>query len=1007
MRYFLAYIVLALLCTNSVFAQQVNPSLQPSFVNYTIEDGLPSNEVYDVVQDHLGYLWFATDNGVCRYDGYVFKIFNTANGLTDNAVFKFHVDHKNRVWCATSNNVLCYIQNDSVFEYQYNHILADHLPMRAINTSLVVDEDETVHLGFSRTGYYRIDSSGSLLRYGETNRFRESHTGRVVLRLSPTTLSTFCFTDIRTGEKEPDSTYFKFLDPDDLDDTSSYKPLYKKSLPNNETAYGTESSLNYATHVGRDSIIAFSYSKGIHYIYPDTTFIRSLGGNDIGILATSNSFWLGKRNAGAFEFKLDGATTPLQHVLPDYSVSSICVDHENGFWFSTLESGIFYTPNISIRSIHTAKVLSNLNGFTFGKNTSELFLSYDNGDVLQVEVNKRVKTLKKQPSPYAASLQYRNNILSVFTLDSYMLKEGALYDLNPDPHFRMVDGFYHSKTGVFMGHNLTYFIEVDGTDSSYTPKDCKVIDIAEYKQGMLVAASEGLFFVKHGKVEELPTSQLFPNFGSPTALTTYNDIAFIATSNGTIYRLVNGKIMPFWNHKITNSITSLATNGKWLYVGSKMGIYRTPTFLLSNANATNGRQSSGSIWDPAYVQDSIGVINDLHAMDLERISLSNGLPTNQVLDIRLQDDTLWTTTTRGITAIRLESFSQHSYPHLYLDQVKVNDVSITPADTIRLKADQNRLEFIFGGISFKQTGIVYRYQLVGEDPTPIETGERIARYTSLAPDSYTFTVAASSDGVKFCEVLSCTVIIEPPFWQNTWFLILCFAIIVMLIYLIIRWRIRIASRKDDIQRQLLELRSSALRAQMNPHFTFNALNSIQRLVASNENEKASIYLAEFSGLMRKALNASSQSVISLRDEIDIVKNYLLMEKLRFKEKFEYELEVASTLDLDSINVPPMIMQPFVENAIIHGLLPKKAAGRIMISVQHLNPTQLQIIVEDDGIGYDVSIRQTKIKSSKGVEITRSRIELIHSDNAVRIETLKDENNESCGTRIEIILNDNL
>jgi two-component system LytT family sensor kinase len=195
------------------------------------------------------------------------------------------------------------------------------------------------------------------------------------------------------------------------------------------------------------------------------------------------------------------------------------------------------------------------------------------------------------------------------------------------------------------------------------------------------------------------------------------------------------------------------------------------------------------------------------------------------------------------------------------------------------------------------------------------------------------------------------------------------------------------------------LRSSALRAQMNPHFTYNALNSIQSLIASDHTEQASVYLAEFSQLMRSALDASAHEVITLRKEINIVEKYLLLEKLRFKTKIEYDVQVDPNLLLDSILVPPMIIQPYVENAIIHGLLPKQTPGNVKINIRKKEANQLIIVIKDDGIGFAKSAESNSAGStSKGMEITRSRILLLNRRNELDVES-----EEGNGTTVKITL----
>ncbi|MBL4706281.1 MAG: histidine kinase [Flavobacteriales bacterium] len=168
---------------------------------------------------------------------------------------------------------------------------------------------------------------------------------------------------------------------------------------------------------------------------------------------------------------------------------------------------------------------------------------------------------------------------------------------------------------------------------------------------------------------------------------------------------------------------------------------------------------------------------------------------------------------------------------------------------------------------------------------------------------------------------------------------------------------------------------------MNPHFTFNALNSIQSLIASDKNDEAAIYLAEFSELMRNALEASSIDTHPLHNELEIVKQYLELEKLRFKKMITFEINIGESVHTNSTFIPPMIIRPLVENAILHGLLPKKQAGEIRINVQMTNEQELEITVEDNGVGKRQSSNKNK-PASKGLKLIDERLKLNNKTNSI-------------------------
>jgi LytS/YehU family sensor histidine kinase len=219
---------------------------------------------------------------------------------------------------------------------------------------------------------------------------------------------------------------------------------------------------------------------------------------------------------------------------------------------------------------------------------------------------------------------------------------------------------------------------------------------------------------------------------------------------------------------------------------------------------------------------------------------------------------------------------------------------------------------------------------------------------------------------------------------------------------------RAARRRTVIQQQMAQLEMKALRAQMNPHFIFNALNSIQTFMMKNETEQALSYLGRFARLIRNVLDTSQLNIIPVSKEIKMLENYLELEKLRFADQFSYEITIDDELDADYTDIPTMVLQPFVENAIWHGLLHKKEKGSVTITF-HKVKDRVLCIIKDDGIGRvgAAALRQQSGHNSKGLQITRDRLALYNKrfnlDATFDIEDLYDEEEQPCGTRVNIWL----
>jgi two-component sensor histidine kinase len=251
--------------------------------------------------------------------------------------------------------------------------------------------------------------------------------------------------------------------------------------------------------------------------------------------------------------------------------------------------------------------------------------------------------------------------------------------------------------------------------------------------------------------------------------------------------------------------------------------------------------------------------------------------------------------------------------------------------------------------------------------------------------------------------------IQPYWYETNIFKFLLVLGTAALLYIVYYNRVkqiqRNAALKSEFDKKMITMELANLRTQMNPHFIFNSLNSINGFIVDNETRLASDYLTKFSRLVRMILENSKSETVSLQKEIDTLKLYLLMEQLRFDSKFTYEISLSNNVDSSAIKVPPMILQPFVENSIWHGLLPKKG-GKVKIDINIMDDQLLHIIIIDNGIGR-LKAAELKSKSgttdkSYGMEITKQRIESLNNKNSIKINDVM-EGNSISGTRVEILL----
>lgn len=339
-----------------------------------------------------------------------------------------------------------------------------------------------------------------------------------------------------------------------------------------------------------------------------------------------------------------------------------------------------------------------------------------------------------------------------------------------------------------------------------------------------------------------------------------------------------------------------------------------------------------------------------------------------------------------IPPIRLTGFTVNTVPQ---SDSLINEIqtqgnrSGKPPLPLEFEHDHNFLGFEFTALSYSSPqNNRYRYRMVGLNDNWVELGHRnFVEFPALEAGSYQLEImAANNERVWNPQPLTLTILIHPPWWRQWWFYGLIALLVLGLIYAFFQYRLRQLRKRDALKanfnKKIAELELSALRAQMNPHFLFNCLNSINRFIVRNDAQKASEYLTDFATLIRLILKNSEQELVSLQNELDALNLYIQMESLRFEHQFEYELVLSPDLQADFVRIPPMILQPYVENAIWHGLMHLDEPGKLRIAIHRLE-SHLECLIEDSGIGREAAekLRSKGAQKDKsmGMRITKQRL----------------------------------
>ncbi len=450
--------------------------------------------------------------------------------------------------------------------------------------------------------------------------------------------------------------------------------------------------------------------------------------------------------------------------------------------------------------------------------------------------------------------------------------------------------------------------------------------------------------------------------------------------------------------------------------------YDSDTFR--NFTVANGLQSNGVfgalgdsralLWIPSNV--GLSLFDPARGRTLDTYDHRDGLP-GRVFAYkamhRAADGELFFGGLRGLTRFHPERIRRNSRPPaVLLASFSIFDSTarheLKDGERIRLLYQQNSLAFEFAILDYDNADKTScAYMLQGLDKSWIYPREaRTASYTNLKPGSYTLRVrGANGDGIWNLRGATVYIDIIPPFWQTLWFRTFSFVIIVLLLGSAVWLRTRRIRRTHSLERQALEAELQALRAQLNPHFIFNSLTSLQNLIQNDSPASATAYLGGVATLFRRVLEYSRFPVIRLEEELNFLEHYLSLEASRFGRRVGYQIDYDPGLDISSVMIPPMLLQPYVENAILHGLLPKPEGGIISIHFSR-NQKSLCCRIEDNGVGRrtaEAVDRAGKTHRPMGTDLGRRHLAILarqgDDKSSVEYTDLLDDNGNAVGTRV--------
>jgi len=971
---------LLLYCLTIIFsgAKAQNYALR----HYDANDGLPSSDVFHAIQDTKGYIWFATDNGVSRFNGYEFTNYDISDGLVQNTILEIFEDYKGRIWFISVSAKLSYFENGKISSFKFNNLLEEDIKKKAVplKSSFFVDSLDKVYMGIEGFGIVTISKTGDITRLAQEE------------------------------DKPFESRIFEFPNNKLLvsyyhGHTSDSFVYVKKNvnIPLELPGFPLPYIKHYFASKYSDDKIIVSSRQVIYEINNYINVKKLILPFKIQWLGKSNDnrIWFCGQNMGAWAFNQGIIKEkPGIKLLEGYNVSSILQDNKQGYWFTTLHNGVFYLPSFRVSYYNKSNGLVKNNINTLYKYNDTLCVGY-HSNFLTLKTADRIKKIKlsENSAQEITKVFYdtiNKQIVVGSSYDMYFIKSEKVTTIKNNhkklspgrtDYFNIKDIISDNKGGYWIcgGNGFYHWYNGQTVFDSNLDKNfhLRVNSLLLDKDNTLwLGAINGLWKYQNNYLQYLGRTNDFLKLRI-LDIVNYKDNIVLGTKGGGILILQKDNIIQITKKDglSSNTITSMTVSGKYIWAGTKNGLNRISLNLSNNFETK-----------------------------ITKFTKAHGLLTNEIRQVFSVDSTLLISSNDGLIKFNTNSIPIDTLEiPLYYKEIQINNKTLPLKSKYELKHDENNIYVKFEGISFKnRNNITYKYFMKGVDIEWTYTKSRELRFSFLPPGNYQLLInAMNADEVWNSQPLEISFNINKPFWKTTIFIILSIIAFISLIYIIFKYWLYGAKRKSILENSLNKYINQALVNQINPHFLFNALNSINNYILSNNKNEASKYLTKFSGLIRLVLENSKREYVSIYEEVKANKLYLDIESCRLKNKLDYDFIIDKSIDQFSVKVPALLIQPFLENAIWHGIQPLDKKGEISVTISK-KELFLQIEVIDNGIGRKKSReinKNNKLKKhSMGIEISWERVKVLEQlyKKGVNIEyqDLHDKT-EAVGTLVRI------
>lgn len=1006
-----------------LLAAQVLPchAQEVPFRKFGLDNGLPSNRVYSFTQDRDGYIWIATEGGVVKYNGYSFKVFTTRDGLPSSDVWKVQEDRYGRKWLHCYANELGYIKNDKYYKINYKFT-------KLFKPSNLVDYGDRIAMSYSKDDKYVI----ILIDKNDNVTTENSLNGYGLKILTPDKKMYFDNSDGAIVWMKYVDGRFLFVDSLCKNYNAGFNTRVEGVMNNMLVSYNVNAPVfsvyNMKTCIeSRYSLMDFGADKdeGIVVLYasPDSMYLFS----NKAIYDFDKNCALRKRSVYYQQFR----DTPL--------VVSRFVDSSSNYWYGTLDGSGLMVP-------HKQLLLKKNSTIIGGENL--LFRSIISDSVIcwyHRKLNKPVfaaggKLINLQlpnSSLFETAVDYTDNkwlIAYRNGLYSYDVDGKGLHDLLDK---KVV--IYDSAFGI---PYLKVSNRITGKPGWYQISDSMKGVVFIGARNIIRQGANRILIMSSDKVHEIQLNNsndtiILRDVHSGRFLYCYsldklglyihynNKNFVIADYNKDKYYRYDETFLLKCGIKDILNIKSDKYDNLYIQTKNKIYSFNLSTFIIDEVvfpfQLAEALMQVHGDYIVLVGQGGIAfrkILGKSSFGELYTIPQLNNTYFNQVYDFTIDkngvvyinsDKGLYTDSVSNIiTSVNNVNVYDDTYMKLLLKQPYVRKINST--DTVVLYGDIATLQFDFINYSGKGQ-LQYDISVQDYKSTSGTSGELFL--PDIEPEKYYKVNVRVTDFIWESKDYSFYVYKEPYWWQAQrnvrifWIAgILGFILFVYAIIIITRHYTYQASEKKN---RLLDLELRAVYSQINPHFIFNTLSSALFFIDKKKFDEAYIHVSKFSKLLRSYLNSSQERFITLSEEISMLRNYIELQRIRFEERFDFDIVVENKIPADNVKIPSLLLQPLIENAINHGLFHKQGKGTLIISfVQGASSDELICIIEDDGVGRqraaEIKQQNTVQYKSYGTKLTRRLIHIFneYEDMNISMEYI-DKHEPDTGTIVKLTI----